>query len=227
MLYTVRSTHLATALINCWEHSVPGFDDFIRKFRADPSEGHFAELSIAYQMLCRGVSFAFHNVKQGLSYDFDVRTSFDVAVAVEVKCKVTSARFNAESLLKKLRSAIHEQLPRNAPGALFVQVPNEWHKSDPGLGPVIQKIFSRYPHIVSIYLFTIDIAPAHGRARTYFMESEIVNPHHTFQDKGISRLFRKRVSRKMRSIDDLLNWLKTHRGTDDGEDIRFILGTKN
>lgn len=184
-----RLSQLATHLLNLWLCNVPGFDDFLREFRDDPSEGRFAEICLAAHMCERGVRFAFQKKTATKGYDFLVATNVGFDIAVETKCRTYGTRFNATKIWKTMRDAIKEQLPSDMPCALFVHMQPELMTPERPVDDLMVKLFGRYDHVVTVVLYSVRLVPDGNSMHYYVRHREIPNPQHKY--RGVNRIFRR------------------------------------
>lgn len=119
-----RVTDLGELLFNM--QTVPGFESQLRKLRANSLESAIVELQGARFIHSTGVQYRFVTETGTKGRDFDVAIAFgDIEVACEVKTRMDGTSPSAKSVHSRLSEA-RKQLPRSAPGMIFMKIPQSW-----------------------------------------------------------------------------------------------------
>lgn len=127
-VYGWREINLAEMLLNLG--TVPGAKERFERLKQVDLTSAVAELEAAKLLYQGGVEFRFRDEsgQRGADYDVEIVPSDGPRIACEVKSKNLDAKSPEQSFVKTARKAIG-QLPRDAPGMAFIQLPEAWTAS--------------------------------------------------------------------------------------------------
>jgi hypothetical protein len=178
---------LAASLWNLSEPLIPGFMEALDRWNIQMDEGDANEVNLAAHLKRWGVPFTFHPRKQDeKSYDFDVKALNGEIIAVEGKCRSVKSKIDWQVLTRKLRKAARDQLPKGHPGALFVQLENEWLPDGwhlgktPEMEAAIGELFKNYSRVVLIVFFTFTTVQVEESQHWYIWYREARSAVHGF-----------------------------------------------
>jgi hypothetical protein len=150
-----RLCGFAEHLWNLSNPMVPGFPEALKRWRDDAGEGEFNEVLLAANLRRWEIPFSFHINTDGYNYDFDAISIGGEVIAVEAKSRVTGKERNWAKLRNnKMGPASRGQLPKDRPGSIFVQIPEEWVSGDlSDMNREISGLFSSNSRLVSAVFF--------------------------------------------------------------------------
>ena len=183
--HLLRVINLAELLLTV-QH-VPGFESPLKQLQSDSVEATIGELTAAMILIRNGTPVRFGtSVRQSNeTFDLEVQLPSGARGCCEAKSKVESTALSDASIRQSIRDA-RAQLPSNAPGIVFLSVPQTW-LDDPAfrvrLETGVADVLRNTGRIVSVIAYAWDVARGvDSLLISAFLMREIVNPASRFPD---------------------------------------------
>jgi hypothetical protein len=186
----MRRIMLAEMLFNF--QKLQGFHNCLTELEAGNVESAYASLEMARILVTHATDSKLtlrfvtpSNIKRR-DYDLSIRCGDGVRICAETKCKLEETEITLKTVKRTLSKA-KRQLPKRAPGMIFLKVPRFWI-DDPTFVGEMRKLAARMlvetSWIVSIKYYTSRIVEERDARGEYLSEiigfDEYANPAHRF-----------------------------------------------
>ncbi|MDO9298663.1 hypothetical protein [Bradyrhizobium sp.] len=153
---TARFLDFAEMLFNL-QH-IEGFDDRIDQMRAGQIEATFAEFDFGRFLYLHDIAFRFVEATgvRGKDYDCAIKYADGREACADAKCRLEETEMRAETVRNSLNKARTNNLPSDAPGIVFVKVPQAWLEQQEvrlGIRDVVKSFLHNTERIVSVVVY--------------------------------------------------------------------------
>jgi hypothetical protein len=180
---SVRILDFAEMLFNL--QNVKGFDDRVEHMKTSDPEATFAEFDFGRLLYVHNIDFAFVVPRSRAGEDYDCLLTYadGRTACADAKCRLESSEMRPEAVHHALEAARKQNLPKNAPGVIFVKVPESWLKTDEvrlGVADVAKRFLRQTERIVSVILYVNLTIYDERLLRQRYLLEETPNPKHRF-----------------------------------------------
>jgi hypothetical protein len=160
-------------------------------------EAAFAEFDFARFLYLHDIKFKFvppTGVK-GKDYDFAIEYADGRSACADAKCRLEGTKVRAETVKNSLSKARSNNLPPDAPGVIFVKVPQTWLEQDrvrKGIYSAVREFLRNTGRIVSVVVYaTVAMEiPAQKMTLLRHRFHEFLNSSHRFDKTKSWALFK-------------------------------------
>jgi hypothetical protein len=192
---TARILDFAETLFNL-QH-VEGFDDRVEYMRTNDPEATFAEFDFGRLLYVHDVDFEFVKPQfvAGQDYDYRIRYADGRTACADAKCRLESGDMLPKAVRNALEKARSQNLPKDAPGIIFVKLPESWLRNEvarQGLLDVAREFLRRTERVVSIVLYVSLFIVGPNQLRQRHLLEEMENAKHRFDQTKSWIVFKPR-----------------------------------
>jgi hypothetical protein len=170
--------------------------------RAGPVEATFAEFDFARFLYLHDIAFRFvapSGVK-GKDYDFAIRYVDGRNACADAKCRLEGTEVRAEAIKNSLSKARSNNLPPDAPGVIFVKVPQTWLEKEhvrKGIYAAVHEFLRDTRRVVSVVVYATVVMEVSEQKMTLLRHRfhEFLNSSHRFDKTKHWALFKRRADR--------------------------------
>jgi hypothetical protein len=174
-----------------------GFDDRVEQMRTGQVEATFAEFDFARFLHLHDIKFKFVTATgvKGKDYDFAIEYADGRNACADAKCRLEGSEARAKNIKNSLDKARSNNLPPDAPGVIFVKVPQTWFEQEDvrkGIYDVVREFLRNTGRIVSVVVYATVAMEVTEQRMTLLRHRfhEFLNSSHRFDKTKSWALFK-------------------------------------